>query len=384
MRLGLVSHVYPAPSASGSIPGIFIAPFGQAVAARGYSVWVLAPGTPAGASEEDGLEVHRFQAPAPKGGLGTLQARRPLDALRLLGFLSRSAWALDHLLSQGKTEALLAYWAFPAGFLCRWAARRHRVPYAIWALGSDIYQAARVPGLRQMIAWGLRGAKARYANGRALCRAVEDLAGASCGFLPVARPLPEPQLPSLTGRVKHILFAGRLEAIKGPDVLLQAAARLVDSGLDFHLWMVGDGSLRRQLQETIAATDLAGHVSLEGYVSDARLAGYLQTADLLVVPSRSESMPLVVTEAARFGTPVVVTDVGDLGPLVRQHGAGLVVPPERPDLLAAAMRQALTRPEAVDAAPGLAALAEMYSLDTAVARFLDDITTWSPAPPVPQ
>lgn len=378
MRIGLVSHVYPAPSGSGSIPGIFIAPFGQALAARGHSVWVVAPGMPAGSSEEDGLLVHRYSAPAPEGGLGTLQARRPLDALQLLGFLRRSAAALDRLLSQGETDALLAYWAFPAGFLCRWAARRHGVPYAAWALGSDIYQAARVPGLRQMIAWGLRGAGARYANGPALCRAVEELAGAPCAFLPVARPLPEPQLPPLTNKAAHILFAGRLEAIKGPDLLLRAAARLVKSGVDFHLWVVGDGSLRAQLEEIVAATDLAGCVSLEGYVSDARLAGYLQAADLLVVPSRSESMPLVVTEAARFGTPVVVTDVGDLGPLVQQHRAGLVVPPERPDLLAEAMRQALSNRTAAATAAGLAELAEMYALETAVARFLADVQGWRP------
>jgi len=376
MRIGLVTHVYPAPRGMGGIPGIFIPPFARALADRGHEVWVVAPGRPSGLCEENGIRVSRFAPPDLKGGLAALRLQRPGDWLQLASLMVQGSNALRRMLAQHGADVLLGYWAFPAGLWCRWASVRHGVPYGIWALGSDIYQAARLVGLRQAVILALRGASARYANGPALCRIVEQLARSPCEFMPAARPLPPPERPCLPNRHVHLLFAGRLEPVKGPDVLLQAAAELMAEGLDFHLWMVGEGSMQQSLREAIAANGLAAHVSMLCYVSDASLSGYLSSADMVVVPSRSESMPLVVTEAARLGTPLVVTDVGDMGPLVRTYGAGVVVPPERPGRLAAAVQQVANTDESRSFSTGLQALADLYSFEAGVDRFLADAVGW--------
>lgn len=376
MRLGLVTHVYPALRGTGSIPGIFIPPFAQAVSERGHRVWVVAPDQQQSLQEEDGILVSRFAVSVPPGGLGALRASSPSDWWRLAQFLRRGNRALRHMLITEGADGLLAYWAFPSGLLCRWVQRSYAVPYAIWALGSDIYQAARVPGLRQAIVWSLRGASVRYANGPALCRTIEGMTGLLCKFLPAARPLPPPEPPDADGAAVHLLFAGRLEPVKGPDILLEAASLLANDGLNFHLWMVGEGSLRDTLQTTIAQHGLGDRVSLLGYVSDGRLAGYLSAADMLVVSSRSESMPLAVTEAARFGTPVVVTDVGDMGPLVRRHQAGLAVPPQRPDLLTSAILEIAQSQTAHAFADGLQTLSAAYSMESSVDCFLEDAEGW--------
>lgn len=372
MRIGIVTHVYPPAGRRPGIPGIFIPPFARALIDRGHQVWVVAPGQEDSLAWEDGLLVRRFGAQVPAGGLGGLQATRPADWLLLGRFLRRGSRALHRMLAQEGADLLLAYWAFPAGLLCAWATLCRPIPYVVWALGSDIYLAARLPGLRQMVSWALRRAAVRYANGPALCRAVEQLADRGCQFLPAARPLPEPEPVALAPDRVHLLFAGRLEPVKGPDILLEAAKKLAERELDFHLWMIGEGSLRASLAQTIQQSGLADRVTLLGFVSDSRLAGYLAAADLLVVPSRSESMPLVVGEAARFGTPVVVSDVGDLGPLVRERRAGLVVPPEQPERLARAVVRALEERGRSAFSAGLRGLAGLYGLESAVTRFLTD------------
>jgi glycosyltransferase involved in cell wall biosynthesis len=63
-------------------------------------------------------------------------------------------------------------------------------------------------------------------------------------------------------------------------------------------------------------------------VSDETLVFFYELSDCVVIPSRSESIPLVFSEALRFNKNLIVTDVGDMGMLGRQYGVAWVIPPE--------------------------------------------------------
>ena len=78
-----------------------------------------------------------------------------------------------------------------------------------------------------------------------------------------------------------------------------------------------------------------------GFVNAETVTAHLKACDFLVIPSRSEGMPVVFHEAMQTKVPVIASDVGDLGPLIREYGVGKTVPPESPEELAAAMRQAI-------------------------------------------
>ena len=67
---------------------------------------------------------------------------------------------------------------------------------------------------------------------------------------------------------------------------------------------------------------------MDGNVSDETLASLYESSDCVVIPSRSESIPLVFSEALRFDKELIVTDVGDMGMLGRQYGVAWVIPPE--------------------------------------------------------
>ena len=77
---------------------------------------------------------------------------------------------------------------------------------------------------------------------------------------------------------------------------------------------------------------LEGYDFMDGNVSDETLNPLYESSDCVVIPSRSESIPLVFSEALKFNKELIVTDVGDMGMLGRQYGVAWVIPPE--DLMA--------------------------------------------------
>lgn len=123
-----------------------------------------------------------------------------------------------------------------------------------------------------------------------------------------------------------ILFVGRLNPIKGPDILLEAFDMLRDKLSDVDLLFVGpDGGLQRQLELDVHSLDLGGRVRFIGYLGGEDKAAAYHAADLLVIPSRLEAMSIVALEAGICGTPVLLTDKCGFHQL-SEVGAGWVVP----------------------------------------------------------
>ncbi|MBN2560135.1 MAG: glycosyltransferase family 4 protein [Phycisphaerae bacterium] len=118
------------------------------------------------------------------------------------------------------------------------------------------------------------------------------------------------------GRRPHdLIFVGRLVPIKRPDVLLAVIAKVVPKRPDLRVVVVGDGPLRPELEARAVELGIAENVSFVGHRSDVK--SWYSQARIFVLTSDSEGLPLSATEAMTAGLPVVVSDVGDLGDLVR-------------------------------------------------------------------
>jgi glycosyltransferase involved in cell wall biosynthesis len=142
-----------------------------------------------------------------------------------------------------------------------------------------------------------------------------------------------------------LVYVGELRRLKGPDLLIDALAYLRRGGRSVTATIVGEGEDSRALRARIRHLDLADCVRFLGHVP-ARLAFSL--GRLLIVPSRAESLPYVVIEAAAAGVPVLATRVGGI-PEIFGLQADRLVPPEDPPALAEAISAALARPEALRA-----------------------------------
>jgi glycosyltransferase involved in cell wall biosynthesis len=106
-----------------------------------------------------------------------------------------------------------------------------------------------------------------------------------------------------------ILFMGRLNPIKGPDLLLQAFLVARHSFPEHHLVFVGpDGGMLASLRENVEQAGVGGVVHFLGYVGGTDKSAAYHMASLLVVPSRQEAMSIVAIEAGICGVPVLLTD----------------------------------------------------------------------------
>jgi len=150
------------------------------------------------------------------------------------------------------------------------------------------------------------------------------------------------------GDAPFILFMGRLNAIKGPDLLLQAFCNIKDTVRNHHLVFAGpdDGMLSR-LKEMASAGNISHRVHFTGYLGGADKSQAYYAADLLTVPSRQEAMSIVVLEAGVTGTPVLITDQCGFDEVLNT-GGGLVVPATA-EGLQAGLHEILRSPEELKA-----------------------------------
>ena len=141
-----------------------------------------------------------------------------------------------------------------------------------------------------------------------------------------------------------LLCVGRLTPVKGQDILLDAFAEVRRHVPDCRLILVGDGETAEPLRRQIESLGLSEAVTLMGQRNAGEVRELFSRATALVMPSRSEGMPLVLLEAMTAGLPCVATAVGGV-PGMLDGGAGLLCPPADARCLASEIVDLLGDPE---------------------------------------
>ena len=131
--------------------------------------------------------------------------------------------------------------------------------------------------------------------------------------------------------------------VKSLDVLILAHKLVIQRRHNSQLWIVGDGQLRRQLEEMAKSTDVGGRVHFWGSRSD--VPAILKDATVGVLSSQGEGASNALLEYMAASLPVVATDVGGNPELVTQDETGLLVPPQSPEALASAILSLLDQPK---------------------------------------
>jgi glycosyltransferase involved in cell wall biosynthesis len=175
-------------------------------------------------------------------------------------------------------------------------------------------------------AYGLDVFRAKLGNPGALARVVHNGVTAA-EFAPIAT---DPQAADL-------VFVGELRVLKGVDVLIAAIALMAQAGAALSATIVGDGPDRADFEAQVRAQGLAERVRFVG-AKPARSA--FAAGRLLVIPSRAESLPYIVLEAAAAGVPFIATKVGGIPEIFGPDACDLV-PPGDPAALARAIGGAL-------------------------------------------
>lgn len=160
---------------------------------------------------------------------------------------------------------------------------------------------------------------------------------------------------------------GRLEPVKGYSTLLRAFAVLHREDSRVRLRLLGDGTLRTDLQALAKNLSISNAVSFEGFSLDT--PSFLAGIDIYVLSSLSEGLPLTLLEAMAAGLPIVATAVGGVPELIERSKCGWLCLPGDPEALAETMRMAIAAPDPrAIGALGRRFVAESYSVE----RMADD------------
>jgi len=147
--------------------------------------------------------------------------------------------------------------------------------------------------------------------------------------------------PGAAARPPVVGFVGQLIERKGLDALMAAWSLIDDADWSDRprLRLAGEGPLRPVIEQWQTSLNVPGAVSLEGFVED--IAGFWAGCRCAVLPSRAEGFGLAAAEASACGLPVVATRTSSLPEVVLDHETGLLVPPDDPTALFAALDQVL-------------------------------------------
>jgi len=343
------------PSVRAPYNGVFVAEQARALRERGHDVSVLAPRVFADDRRkgvDERVVVHRFPFLSGQRLLGEYDGT---PVIRMMTYLISGAFTARQLVRSLRPRVVHAHWIVPTGLVAAIGIPR-RTPLVLTAHGTDVRLAAEgSPLIRRLAALALRRADRIIAVSEALkTRLVDDLAVNASKVQVVSMGVDDALFRSrgrqlarrdldLPDDAPIALFVGGLLSDKGIRQLVEAWDSIHDSQPNARLLLVGRGPLEGELREWIASRS-TNDVTLLGPVPHHALPHLMDAADVLVLPTLSEGLGMVLLEAGAMGLPVVASDVGGCREAASSSDRNILVPPGDVIALSGAVAQALARP----------------------------------------
>lgn len=144
----------------------------------------------------------------------------------------------------------------------------------------------------------------------------------------------------------RFVCVGRLGEQKGHLLLVEAVSQLAADGWKFKLILVGDGPLRSQIETLIESLNLHEHIEITGWAVNAEVQQQILKAQVMILPSFAEGLPVAIMESLALSRPVLSTYIAGIPELVEPGQTGWLVPAGSVEALTAAMKEILQTPPA--------------------------------------
>ena len=335
----------------------------------GWAVTVLAPHSPGAATLEtlDGVSVRRFRYLWPEAaqtvcyGGGALVNMRGSRATKLkVPALVLAEWAATARALVRPVDLVHAHWTLPQGFVAA-STPFPKIPRVLTVHGGDV-SGLRGGVLDRFSAFALRRVDHVTVNSSATETAVREIAGNGVTISRVSMGVDfsrEPRV-ELVRQVRDryrggsgplVGFVGRVIEEKGVEDIVDAIALLAAERPDVSAFIAGAGQHTDRVRARAAELGVTERVHLPGWIDSADIPSWFAAADVVVAPSRigpdgwTEGQGLSIIEAMAARRPVVATDTGGIPETITDGTTGLLVPPEDPHALAAAIGKLVASPE---------------------------------------
>lgn len=247
------------------------------------------------------------------------------------------------VVNEFKPDAVLIGFLYPDASAVVPLCNELRIPYALRVNGSDFRIRTKQAGFRSIIVELLQQAPLIFCPGEALSRDIVQ-SGIHEGKVIAFRNGVDSHLfrfrtytdameeflmkkwpPPYLTKEQYVLFVGNLQKVKGADRLILAWRDICQKHPSAKVLLIGDGPERKRLERM--ARSVSGDVLpiFLGVLPHEIIGLWMNIADCICVPSRSEGMPNVVVEALASGTPVVATDVGEIPFMIKDGINGYII-----------------------------------------------------------
>lgn len=272
-----------------------------------------------------------------------IETHRETSALHKLFLLYSALFKFISLLWRNKVSILHAHVAMRKSFLRKslfmLMARFFGVPYILHLHGSEFkvfYENESGAFKRWYIRFIFNQAAAIIALSEEWRKWIASISS-NQNIRLIHNPVQLPDKGTLIDTVlpqHNVLFLGRLGTRKGIADLLKAFVKVVaQSKHPVHLWCGGDGD-REMVEQLLLELNLTQHVSVMGWIQGNEKQSLLREADVLVLPSYNEGLPMAILEALAYGVPVVATNIGGIPDAITHGAEGYLINPGDIDALA--------------------------------------------------
>jgi glycosyltransferase involved in cell wall biosynthesis len=269
-------------------------------------------------SQENGFYIHRIA----------------FSRVRIVGVLL--LWLRFFLTVRKIKPDIIHAQSFMAGIPACVIGNLLRIPYIVWGRGSDVYlMDFYVKNSSKFI---LKNANAIIALTDHMRKKLNSIHSRDIYIVPNGISLEQFKeiSPDLTNeaRTKKILFVGRFHPVKGVKYLIMAMEKVHEEIPDARLILVGDGKERDMLEKLAENHGIRESIDFIGEVPHKKIAGFMNNADVFVLPSISESFGMVNLEAMACGLPIVASRVGGIPNVIKDEVHGYLVEAKKPDEIA--------------------------------------------------
>lgn len=316
------------------------------LAASGHEIRVLTSLAPGLATREsvDGYQVMRIFT----GRRSSFSA----SFFSMLGYLIGGFIPGQRIISTWKPDIIHVHFAVPSGVLAMFLSQLTGIPYVLTLHLGDV--PGGVPDKTdRWFRWVFPFTPKIYQNSSAVVAVSEFTRSLAQRRYPVEiEVIPngiDLQLvhPASAGLADppRIVFAGRFAFQKNPLAVVRILARIQDAS--WFCTMIGDGSMFSKIQEAVSKSNMTDRFDLTGWLTQEAVMQEFLRSDILLMPSRSEGLPVVGVQALAAGLAIVASNVGGFPEIVDQGVNGFLSDPEDEDSMAQALHTYLEHPEAL-------------------------------------
>ena len=322
----ILTSSFPICEDGSEAAGSFVYDFAKELGQKA-KITVICPGSNNSVYFSESIETIVFDVPITP--LSDLNLKNPSHYFAIIKTIYLGYKKTYDVCKKNDITHILCFWILPSGLWAYLAKKRLKyLNYSCWALGSDIWKFSKNRNAKRLINKILLASNHCFADGYELQNNIESIFDVKCHFLASSRNIPAEEFDkSPPSDQFKIAYLGRWHQNKGVDILLNALYQLPVNYRNkiYSIRIAGGGPLKNLVEDKCIQLSKVGyHVELNGYLNSHDAAELISWADYLVIPSRIESVPVILSDAAKCCTSVIAMPVGDLKYIIEKYKIGIV------------------------------------------------------------